>query len=171
LPNASKNSILSDPIRWDEPQVGVPRSKAVMAFLTVETTHQKDCSELSSALPIQARIKNLSCHPITTAIMVGDGNFVSASRSVRTLAAVGLATWDYSRMDFFLEAATNCKAIYINSWFWAQHDFANDGLNAEEKRKTIEALRRAWEFNEIKIPLPPHLLMEGKSDQGLEKVE
>jgi hypothetical protein len=27
-------------------------------------------------------------------------------------------TWDYSRMDFDFTVAGNCKAIYLNSWFW-----------------------------------------------------
>lgn len=48
-----ENSILSDPIRWDEPQVGVYRSNPLEAFLNAKTRHQRDRSEGSSARPTQ----------------------------------------------------------------------------------------------------------------------
>jgi hypothetical protein len=71
-------------------------------------------------------------------------------------------TWQYSRMDFICEAALNCKTIYINSWFWAQHDFVRDGLSEDDTRKTIAALQRAWEHNKIGIPLPAPLLSNSR---------
>jgi hypothetical protein len=70
-------------------------------------------------------------------------------------------TWDYSRMDFTLEIYANSKAVYLNSWFWTQHDFVKEGMSSEEKRNTIQRLREAWEFNrefhKLQIPLPPAL--------------
>jgi hypothetical protein len=64
-------------------------------------------------------------------------------------------TWDYSGMDFVCEVSANRKAVYLNSWFWAQHDFAGVGIGLREKRNVMDRLREAWEFNRIGTPLPP----------------
>ena len=32
--------------------------------------------------------------------------------------------WQFNSVDFGREVLTNRKAIYLNSWFWAQHDFS-----------------------------------------------
>ncbi len=64
-------------------------------------------------------------------------------------------TWDYNRMDFECEVSANRKAVYINSWFWAQHDFSGDSIDPQQKRKVMGWLQQAWEFNRVKIPLPP----------------
>jgi hypothetical protein len=66
-------------------------------------------------------------------------------------------TWDYNRMDFVCEVSANRKAMYLNSSFWAQHDFSASGIDPEQKRVTLEALRTAWEYNHIEIPLPTPL--------------
>jgi hypothetical protein len=63
-------------------------------------------------------------------------------------------TWDYSRMDFVIEAVTNSKAVFLNSWFWAKYDFSRFGIDAEQKRRVFENLRNAWESHEIEAPLP-----------------
>ena len=63
-------------------------------------------------------------------------------------------TWEYSRMDFVCEVSTNRKAMYLNSLFWAQYDFSPLGVDAKEKRTILEALRTAWEYNHIPVPLP-----------------
>jgi hypothetical protein len=34
-------------------------------------------------------------------------------------------------------------------------DFAVVGMGTEEKRDLVDRLRQAWEFNQVKIPLPP----------------
>jgi len=66
-------------------------------------------------------------------------------------------TWDYSRIDFALEIWTNQKAVYLNSWFWAQHDFERDGIGREAKRSIAMRLRESWEHYKISIPLPTSL--------------
>src|SRR5262249_50767043 len=63
-------------------------------------------------------------------------------------------TWDYSRMDFVCEVSANRKAVYLNSWFWAQRDFSGVGIDSEQKRKVMDRLREAWEFHHIQIRLP-----------------
>lgn len=66
-------------------------------------------------------------------------------------------TWDYSRMDFDFTIAGNCKAIYLNSWFWAQHDFARLGLDSVQKAKVMDLIRNSWIRVVTNRPLPPPL--------------
>jgi hypothetical protein len=63
-------------------------------------------------------------------------------------------TWDYSRMDFVCEVATNRKAVYLNFPFWTQFDFSPLGISNEQRDATLGKLREAWEFNHIVVPLP-----------------
>jgi hypothetical protein len=63
-------------------------------------------------------------------------------------------TWDYSRMDFVCEVATNRKAIYLNFLFWSQFDFNTLGIGHQLRDSTIDRLREAWDFNHIGVPLP-----------------
>jgi len=63
-------------------------------------------------------------------------------------------TWDYSRMDFVCEVSANRKAVYLNSWFWAQHDFTDFGIGQDQKHKVMGRLQKAWEFNQITFLLP-----------------
>jgi hypothetical protein len=63
-------------------------------------------------------------------------------------------TWDYSRMDFVCEVATNRKAIYLNFLFWSQFDFNTLGIGHQLRDLTIDRLREAWDFNHIGVPLP-----------------
>ena len=60
-------------------------------------------------------------------------------------------------MDFVCEVSTNRKAIYLNSFFWAQYDFSTTGIDPKRKRATLEALHTAWDYNHIEIPLPVSL--------------
>jgi len=62
--------------------------------------------------------------------------------------------WDYSRMDFVCEVATNRKAFYLNFLFWSQFDFNALGINHQQRDSTIDRLREAWDFNHIDVPLP-----------------
>jgi hypothetical protein len=64
-------------------------------------------------------------------------------------------TWGYSRMDFVCEVSANRKAVWLNSWFWAQHDFTNLGIDLQQKREVTDHLRQAWKLNQVNIPLPP----------------
>jgi hypothetical protein len=63
-------------------------------------------------------------------------------------------SWAHSPMDFACEVSANRKSVYLNSWFWAQHDFANFGIDSRQKRDIINRLGQAWELNHIKIPFP-----------------
>ncbi len=63
-------------------------------------------------------------------------------------------TWNYSRMDFVLEVATNCKAVFLNFAFWRQFDFAPYGIDQQQKEATIENLKQAWKRNQMDKPLP-----------------
>ncbi len=62
--------------------------------------------------------------------------------------------WEYSSVDFAAEIAANRKAIYLNSWFWAQHDFTSKGIGTDQKRLMFERLKTAWELNHIDLPWP-----------------
>lgn len=63
-------------------------------------------------------------------------------------------TWDYSRMDFVCEVATNRKAVYLNFLFWSQFDFSTLGINDQQRDATIGRLKEAWDLNHIGVPLP-----------------
>ena len=62
--------------------------------------------------------------------------------------------WEYNSVDFNAEVAANRKAIYLNSWFWAQHDFSSVGIGPDQKRLIFERLKNAWEINRIDLPWP-----------------
>lgn len=76
------------------------------------------------------------------------------AKGAETQFALMSRMWDYSRMDFTYEVSTNRKAVYLNFLLWNQHSFADHGITDEQKQTVIDALRRAWEFNSIEVPLP-----------------
>lgn len=64
-------------------------------------------------------------------------------------------TWDYSRMDFALEIWTNRKTVYLNSAFWAKHDFSSEGIDQQQKESVLKKLFHAWtELHHVEITLP-----------------
>lgn len=58
-------------------------------------------------------------------------------------------TWDYSRMDFSYELWANRKAFYLNSWFWAQQDFAAFSIDSEKRQAILDRLVDEWEHHRI----------------------
>jgi hypothetical protein len=65
-----------------------------------------------------------------------------------------LATsFDYSSMDFVLEISANRKTVYLNSCFWAQHDFSDVGIAAPQKATVLDGVYRVWEDRRIDPPL------------------
>jgi hypothetical protein len=62
--------------------------------------------------------------------------------------------WEYSRFDVFMETYTNRKSIFLNWLFWAQHDFSEFGISAEQRKLMLDNLRQCWEQHRIEIPLP-----------------
>jgi hypothetical protein len=65
--------------------------------------------------------------------------------------------WGYSRMDSVCEVSANRKAVYLNSWFRVQSDFASAGIDSQQKRNVLDGLRQAWELNHISVPLVPYV--------------
>jgi len=84
---------------------------------------------------------------------IPDGFGLKGKDAVAQFVAMA-KTWDYSRMDFVCEVATNRKAVYLNFLFWSQFDFNIVGISHEQRDATIERLREAWGFNHIGVPLP-----------------
>jgi hypothetical protein len=62
--------------------------------------------------------------------------------------------WQFNSVDFGREVLTNRKAIYLNSWFWAQHDFSKFGIRFEDKLLMFDRLLNTWALNQIEIPWP-----------------
>ena len=60
--------------------------------------------------------------------------------------------WAYGRMDFAGEVSVSRKAVWLNSWFWALHDFASPGIDSQQKRNVMDRLREAWELHRMTIP-------------------
>lgn len=56
-----------------------------------------------------------------------------------------VCSWDYSRMDFVLEVSANRKAVYLNCWYWLQHDFS---------ALDVAAVVETWSHNRIDPGLP-----------------
>lgn len=61
---------------------------------------------------------------------------------------------DYSPMDFALEIAVNRKAVYLNSPFWAQHDFSTHSISQEIKTATLAGVVGSWKRAGIEPALP-----------------
>lgn len=62
--------------------------------------------------------------------------------------------WQFNSVDFGRELLTNRKAIYLNCWFWAQHDFSKFGIRLEDRVLMFDRLQNTWELNQIEIPWP-----------------
>jgi hypothetical protein len=62
----------------------------------------------------------------------------------RTLAVV----LDHSGMDFMCETAANHVAVFLNYFFWEQHDFAATGPDASQRERLLAALRERWTISE-----------------------
>jgi hypothetical protein len=69
-------------------------------------------------------------------------------------------TWEYSALDFCNEVSVNRKAVFLNSCYWAQHDFADVGIPFEQKLLMFERLRNAWDLKQIEIPWPAEQISE-----------
>jgi hypothetical protein len=72
--------------------------------------------------------------------------------------------WEYSSVEFASEVSRNRKSVYLNCWFWAQHEFSNSGVRPEQKLLLFQRLRNTWELDEIEISWPAE-----KLDQVLSK--
>lgn len=108
-------------------------------------------------------------HAITSRISVYDAFFgpefvgyIPQEHGLRGKSAVEqfvilAKAWEYNPRDFLREVSANCKAVYLNSWFWTQHDFSAEGIDPQQKVRCLDRLRKAWEGNVVKIPLPPSL--------------
>jgi len=84
---------------------------------------------------------------------IRDGFGLKAKDAVAQFIAMA-RTWDYHRMDFVGEVSIHCKGVYLNFLFWSQFDFTVLGVNQQRRDTIIEALRDAWDFNHIDVPLP-----------------
>lgn len=63
-------------------------------------------------------------------------------------------TADYSGMDFACETYVQRKIIYCHYPFWRKHDFAGQGLGAEQRDGLIALLEKRWESSDIPFSLP-----------------
>ncbi len=76
--------------------------------------------------------------------------------------------WEFSSVDFMAEVSLNRKAIYLNAWFWVQHDCSDRGIRLDEKRLMFERLEYAWQNSRIEIPWPAEELSRALSLSGSE---
>jgi hypothetical protein len=52
--------------------------------------------------------------------------------------------------------AANHAAVFLNVFFWAQHDFSNDGFPPAERDRLLEEFRQMWAKREhAATPLGP----------------
>lgn len=42
------------------------------------------------------------------------------------------------------EAAARHRAVYLNFFFWEQHDFTSEGVTREERDHALDLIRRSW---------------------------
>jgi hypothetical protein len=66
-------------------------------------------------------------------------------------------TWEYSTFDVSCEVSTNRKSVFLNWLFWVQHDFSGFGIGQEQREELLRNLKKCWEFNDIKVPLPQNV--------------
>jgi len=67
-------------------------------------------------------------------------------------------SWDYSRMDCVLEISANRKAVYLNCWYWLQHDFSSLGVSPDLKTAVLAGVVEAWTQSRINPALPSGFL-------------
>lgn len=53
-------------------------------------------------------------------------------------------TLPYSRFDVWCEMAANHVAVFLNFFFWAQHDFSGDGFPLAERDRLLDEFRQMW---------------------------
>lgn len=80
--------------------------------------------------------------------------FALKGKDAVTQFIVMFKTWDYTRMDFTLEVSTNRKKFYLNFLFWTQFDFTPFGIDHQQRDRTIQRVRDAWNFSPTEVPLP-----------------
>jgi hypothetical protein len=49
-------------------------------------------------------------------------------------------------MDFYLETRANELTFFLNYPYWAASQAADFGIDPEELAKTLEGIRRSWDF-------------------------
>lgn len=75
-------------------------------------------------------------------------------------------TLSYSSFDVGLEAAANHQAVYLNFFFWEQHDFTAEGVSREERDRVLTFLRGIRTHGErASIPLG---IIEESPPQGVQ---
>jgi hypothetical protein len=60
---------------------------------------------------------------------------------------------NYSQMDFYLEIKANHTTIFLNYPFWLKHDFKDNGVDQDTKKKTLEAIKELWSQSFPETPL------------------
>ena len=54
------------------------------------------------------------------------------------------SSWEYSSFDFALEIAANRLAIFLHFPYWTQHDFGQEDISSERKKKLLQDVQRVW---------------------------
>jgi hypothetical protein len=58
------------------------------------------------------------------------------------VALAGMLT--YNAIDTSLEVVANHNAVFLNFYYWEQHDLATEGIGAEERDVVLDFVRRSW---------------------------
>lgn len=87
-------------------------------------------------------------------------NFALKGKNAAEQLVVLAKLWEYSSVDFTKEVSANRKAIFLNAWFWARHDFSKQGIRPEEKLLLFERLENAWALTQIDVPWPAEQLRQ-----------
>lgn len=94
---------------------------------------------------------NLTTPIVVTGAFFGEGyggsvpeNFsLKGKTAVEQLVA--LADIDaYSKFDFVHEVSDNHVVVFLNFFFWEQHDFTALGFDLQRRDQVLEAIRSAW---------------------------
>lgn len=61
--------------------------------------------------------------------------------------------YEYSPMDVHIEIIVNKEAIFLNYPFWQKHDFTNEGFTEDQRKKTLDAIKKSWTLSFPDVPL------------------
>ena len=60
----------------------------------------------------------------------------------------------YSGFDFICEVTANHVAVFLHYSFWAQRDFAAEGVTSERRDRVLAAIAERWKHGFADRPLP-----------------
>ena len=63
------------------------------------------------------------------------------------------SSWEYASFDFALEISANRLAIFLHFPYWTPHDFGQDDISSERKKKILQDVQRVWVERFSDLPL------------------